>query len=163
VYDDDRRRLRDNRRMRAIVRRRIVRVFRQLEESDWDAVVAGLAPDVHHVFPGRHPLGGERHDREAARRWFERLGRLYPGHDFRVQRVAVAGPPWRMSVAVQWTATLRPASGEPYENEGAHWLAIRWGRVTAFHAYLDTQRIAAACEAMAREGIAEAAAAPIVS
>jgi ketosteroid isomerase-like protein len=67
-----------------------------------------------------------------------------------------------MSVAVQWTARLRPAAGEAYENDGTHWLLIRRGKVTAFHAYLDTQLIAAACEEMARRGIDEAAAEPIL-
>ena len=117
----------------AIVRRRVTRAFDLLGRAEWEAVVADLAADVHH------------------------------GHEFRVHRVAVAGPPWDMRVAVQWTATLRPAIGEPYDNEGTHWLRIHRGRVTGFHAYLNTQRIAEACEEMARHGIAEAAAGPITS
>lgn len=147
----------------AVVRRRMQRVFTQLSRGEWEAIVQGLDPRVHHVFPGRHALGGERHDREAVLLWFQRLGRLYPGHAFEVQRVAVSGPAWDLKVAVQWTAFLRPAAGEEYENQGAHWIRIRRGRVTAFHAYLDTQRIAEACEEMARRGITEAAEPPILS
>ncbi len=30
------------------------------------------------AFGGHHALSGERHDREALRRWFERLGGLAP-------------------------------------------------------------------------------------
>lgn len=33
---------------------------------------------AHHRFGGHHAVGGERYDREALRRWFERLGRLAP-------------------------------------------------------------------------------------
>jgi hypothetical protein len=36
------------------------------------------------------------------------------------------------------------------------------GKVTYFHAYLDTQRIDRACREMAEAGVAEAAAGPIV-
>lgn len=65
-------------------------------------------------------------------------------------------------MALERIAHLRPADGsEAYENHGAHWIRIRWGTVTHIHAYLDTQRVAAACDRMAAAGIAEAAAEPI--
>jgi hypothetical protein len=41
----------------AIVRRRTARVFDRLSHGEWHAPAADLAPDVHHVFPGDHPLG----------------------------------------------------------------------------------------------------------
>lgn len=145
-----------------IVRRRIAAVFESLSRGDWDSVVEGLAQDVHHIFPGDHPLGGERRTRAAVLLWFERLGHLYPGHDFEVHRIISSGWPWDMRIAVQWAAHLRPRIGEPYANEGAHWIRVRWGRVTYFHAYLDTQLIADACHRMAEAGVEEAAAPPIV-
>ena len=147
----------------AIARRRVNRVFELLSRGEWEEIVAGLAPDVHHVFPGDHPLGGERNSRAAVLSWFERLGRLYPVHDFEVHRVVAAGWPWDLRIAAQWTARLHPQAGEAYANQGAHWIRVRWGKVAYFHAYLDTQMIARACEEMARAGIAEAAAAPIES
>jgi ketosteroid isomerase-like protein len=143
------------------IRRRTARMFELLGE-DWQRSVDGLSEDVHHVFPGSHPLGGERHTREAVGRWFERLDRLFPGHAFQVQRVISRGLPWNLWVAVRWSAELRPQVGEPYENQGAHWLQIRWGKVTKLYAYLDSQLVAEACEVMVRAGIAEAAAEPIV-
>jgi ketosteroid isomerase-like protein len=145
----------------AIVRRRTHRIFRQLSDGDWDALVDELAPAVHHVFPGEHPLGGERRTSLAVLHWFERLGRLFPGHDFEVHRVVSSGWPWSTWVAIEWTVHLRPQVGEPYDNHGAHWVHVRWGRATAFHAYLDTQRIAAACGVMADQGVEEARAAPV--
>jgi len=144
-----------------VVRRRDVEVFDAISRGDWATATQGLANDVHHVFPGEHPLGGERRDKVAVLRWFERLGRLFPGHTFTVHRVAVTGLPWDLRVAVQWTARLTPAAGAAYTNEGAHWLRLRGSRVVAFHAYLDTQRVAQACAVMAEAGIEEAAAAPI--
>jgi ketosteroid isomerase-like protein len=146
-----------------IVRRRVVEMFARLSRGEWESVAERFAVSVHHVFPGNHPLGGERHTREAVLRWLERLGRLYPGHEFEVHRVTASGWPWDMWIAVQWTAHLRPQAGDPYANDGAHWIRIRWGKVTCFHAYLDTQRIADACARMAELGVTEAAATPILS
>lgn len=145
-----------------LVRRRVEAIFALLSRGEWDAIVARLAEDVRHVFPGESPLGGERNSRLAVLRWFERLGRLFPGHEFEVHHVTASGPPWDLWIAVQWTALLRPRAGEPYENDGAHWIRVQLGRVTCFHAYLDTQRIAAACATMAAAGIAEAEAPPIL-
>ncbi len=137
-------------------------MFGLLSEGRWETIVAALAPDVHHVFPGQNPLGGERHSRDAVLLWFQRLGRLYPRHEFDVHRVVSRGWPWRTWVAIQWSAHLGPAAGEPYVNHGAHWIQIRWGKATYFHAYLDTQLIDRSCSGMAAAGIEEAAADPIV-
>lgn len=145
----------------AIVRRRTSEMFRRLSRGEWQPLVDELAADVHHVFPGDHPLGGERHSRTAVLRWFERLGRLFPGHDFEVHRVVSRGWPWRTWVAVEWTAQLRPQQGRGYVNHGAHWILIRWGKATNFHAYLDTELVAAACRDMAARGVEEAAAQPV--
>jgi ketosteroid isomerase-like protein len=144
-----------------IVRRRATETFAQLSRGDWPTIVAKLSGDVHHVFPGDHPLGGERRTRAAVLAWFERLGRLYPGHEFEVHRVVSRGWPWSTWIAVQWSAVLRPQHGEPYTNHGAHWIHLRWGKAVAFHAYLDTQLIARSSAAMAAAGIEEAAAPPI--
>ena len=146
----------------AIVRRRAAGVFEQLSRGEWKESLADVAPDVHHVFPGDHALGGERHSRDAMARWFERLFRLFPGLSFEVQRVASRGWPWSTWVAVEWTDWTTSASGEEYRNDGAHWIHLRWGKATYVHAYLDTERVARACREMAAAGHDEAAAAPIV-
>jgi ketosteroid isomerase-like protein len=144
-----------------IIRRVTRSMFERLGRGEWQAIVRDLAPDVHHVFAGEHPLGGERHSRRAVELWFERLGRLFPQHHFDVHRVISRGGPWNTWVAVQWTAHLHPQQGAPYLNEGAHWIHLRWGKVTYFHAYLDTDLIARACREMAELGVAEAASPPI--
>lgn len=106
-------------------------------------------------------MGGERHSRDAVRRWFERLFRLFDLR-FDVRRVLVAGPPWDLLVGVEWIAHVTPKAGEPYVNEGAHIIRIRRGRIVYFHAYEDSQKVADACRRMADAGIEEAAATPIV-
>jgi len=145
----------------ALVRRRIRETFDALSRGDYSVALDGLADDVHHVFAGDHALGGERHSRDAVRRWFERVFRLYDLR-FDVQRVLVTGPPWDLVEGVEWIGHAAPKAGEPYVNEGAHIIRIRRGRVAYFHAYEDSQKVADACRRMADAGIEEAAAAPIV-
>jgi ketosteroid isomerase-like protein len=146
---------------RAFVRRKVRKSFEALSRGEWQAATEGLADDVHHVFPGSNAFGGERHSREAFERWLERLHRLIPDLEFEVQEVAVRGWPWDTAVAVQWTDRGHTVDGQPYSNEGAHWIRLRWGRAVEVHAYLDTEKVTAIAERLAEAGFEEAAAAPI--
>jgi ketosteroid isomerase-like protein len=147
----------------AIVRRKAAGIFDHLGRGEWRETTADIADDVTHVFPGDHAVGGVRHSREAMERWFERLYRLYPELQFEVKRVTAKGWPWNTWIAIEWRDWGTAADGEPYENEGAHWIHLRWGKATYVHAYADTQVIAESCRRMAAAGIEEAAAAPITS
>jgi ketosteroid isomerase-like protein len=147
----------------AFVRRKVRRAFDGLSRGDYREALAAAAPDVHHVFAGDHPLGGERHSRQAMAFWFERLFRLFPSLDFEVRRVVAKGWPWDTLVAVEWAARVTPQAGDPYINEAVHVLRLRWGRAVYVHAYEDSQKVADACRRMAAAGIEEAAAAPISS
>lgn len=146
---------------RAIVERKARDLFAALSRGDWRTATKDLADDVHHVFPGDNSLGGERHSREAMERWFERLYRLIPEIEFEVRKVAVKGWPWNTAVAVEWTDRGRAADGQPYENEGAHWIRLRWGKGVSVHAYLDTEKVTAITDRLAADGFAEAAEPPI--
>jgi ketosteroid isomerase-like protein len=145
----------------ALIRRQVRGVFDSLSRGDYDAALAGVADDVHHVFAGDHALGGERHSKEAMRRWFERLDRLFPELTFEVTEVIAKGWPWNTAVAVEWSAKVRPREGKPYVNHATHFIRMRWGRVVYLHAYEDSQKVAEACQRMAERGVAEAAAVPI--
>lgn len=148
---------------RMIVARKARGIFESLTRGDWEATLDDIADDVHHVFPGDNAIGGERHSKEDMARWFERLYRLFPGLSFEVKKVSVRGWPWNTQVAVEWVDNTTAADGVSYENEGAHWITIKWGKGTYVHAYLDTEKVTAACERMAAAGIEEAAAPPITS
>ena len=61
--------------------------------------------------------------------WFERLFELFPGIRFEVEDVLVKGWPWRTrAVALVDVATA--VAGEPYRNEVAQTIQLRWGRIT---------------------------------
>jgi ketosteroid isomerase-like protein len=144
---------------RAFVRRRIRGVFvGALSRGDYEAVLAGTARDVEHIFPGEGALGGTRRSQDSLREWFERLFRLFPLLRFEVDQVIVTGWPWRTTVAVRWRDWGRAADGEPYENRGCEVFEIRWGRATAIHQYLDTKAIDDGLARMSAAGIEEAAA-----
>jgi hypothetical protein len=62
----------------AVVKRIALQNFLRVNQKDYAPILKGCSTDVHHRFGGHHALGGERHDRDALGRWFERLGRLAP-------------------------------------------------------------------------------------
>src|SRR2546428_2895443 len=123
----------------AIVRRRARAPFDSVSRADFPAVLRGVADDVHHVFAGDHALGGERHDKEALSRWFERLRRLFPGLRLEVKEVVAKGWPWRTVIAVEWVGRATLQDGEPYLNAGTHVMRLRSGRIVYIQACEDSQ------------------------
>ena len=121
-----------------IVKKRIRQTFDHVNNHRWVEAVKAIAPHVHHRVSGTHALAGERHDKEALRRWFERLGRVLPNLHIKVNNIWVMGWPWHTTVFAQWdgTATLlnRDAS---YVNRGLHMFTLRWGRVYALEEFQD--------------------------
>ena len=97
----------------AIVKKRIRQAFDDVNNRRWDELMASITPRVHHRFGGVHAIGGERHDRETLRLWFERLARVLPNLHLEINDIWVKGPPWRTMVFVQWdgTATLMNGGG----------------------------------------------------
>jgi ketosteroid isomerase-like protein len=125
--------------------------------------VKDCAADIHHRFGGHHALGGERHDREALGRWFERLGRLFPMLKLTVRDVWVKGWPHNTTVIIRWIGTQILPDGAPYENHGVHIVRMRWGKVVDIDANEDSQLVAESLKTCAFHGIQEALAEPIVS
>lgn len=146
---------------RATVKRIALRHFAELSKGNYELLLAGVTPDVHHVSPGDNALGGERHSRESMRRWFERLQRLFPTLRFEIRGVSVSGWPWNTMVAVEWTNRGEATDGEPYVNEGTHVMRLRWGKADYVHAYLDSEKVTRTCDRLAAAGLEEAAASPI--
>jgi ketosteroid isomerase-like protein len=144
------------------VRRTAVWAFAQLNAGNYAALLDRCAPQVQHSFAGEHALGGSRRGIPALRNWFQRLYRLFPNLEFEIVDVLVRGWPWNTRVIVRWIDRAQLAGNLNYENTGVHALRLRWGRLTHLQAYLDTQIITATCEHLAAQGIAEAAAPPLI-
>ncbi len=146
-----------------IVKKRIRQTFDHVNNHRWDEAVKAAEPDVHHRVSGTHALGGERHRKEALRRWFERLGRVQPKLHIKVDHIWVTGWPWHTTVFVQWDGTATLLNGEAYVNRGLHVFTLRWGKLHALEEFQDSQAAAHALAAQAAAGIKEAVAEQIAS
>jgi ketosteroid isomerase-like protein len=147
----------------SIVKHIATQNFERVNNHDYDAVLKACTSDIRHRFGGHHALGGERHDREALSRWFQRLGRLAPTLKLNVQDVWVKGWPHHTTIIIRWTATQDLVDGSPYQNHGVHVVRMRWGKVVDIDANEDSQVVAEFLETIAARGVDEAVAAPIVS
>ena len=147
----------------AIVKQIARKNFERVNQKDFDALVKDCVPDVHHRFYGSHALSGERHDREAVRRWFERLGRLAPELTLTVHDVWVKGLPHDTTIIMRWSAKDTRIDGSPYRNHGVHILKMRWFKIVDIDAYEDSQAVAENLKLQAAHAVEEAAEAPIVS
>jgi ketosteroid isomerase-like protein len=146
-----------------IVKRIAAKNFERVNQHDYAAILKDCVPDIHHRFGGHHALGGERHDRDALGRWFERLGRLGPSLKLAVRDVWVKGWPHNTTVIIRWVGSQTLPDGTPYENHGVHIVQMRWGKVVDIDANEDSQLVADSMKIFAAHGIPEAFAEPIVS
>ncbi len=146
-----------------IVKTKIQQTFDHVNNHRWDETVEAVAPHVHHRVSGAHALGGERHSKEALRRWFERLGRVLPTLRITVNNIWVVGWPWHTNVFVQWDGTGTLLNGNAYVNRGLHVFTLRWGRVYALEEFQDSQAAANGLAAQGAAGLKEAVAEQIVS
>ena len=146
-----------------IVKKKIGQTFEHVNNHRWDEAVEAVAPNVHHRVSGFHALAGERHSKEALRRWFERLGRVQPNLKIKVNNIWVTGWPWHTNVFVDWDGTATLLNGDAYVNRGLHVFTLKWGKVYALEEFQDSQAAANALAAQAATGLKEAVAEQIVS
>ena len=146
-----------------IVEERIQETFDHVNNHRWDEALRAVVPWVHHRVSGTHALGGERHDKDALRRWFERFGRVEPSLQLKINKIWVAGWPWHTTVFARWDGTATLPNGDAYGNRGLHVFTLRWGKVHAFEELQDSQGAAHALAAQAAAGLKEAVADQIVS
>jgi ketosteroid isomerase-like protein len=146
------------------VKQLIRQSFGHVNNRRWDELLKSVAPKVHHRFAGAHAIGGERHDKETLRLWFERVGRVLPNLNLKVNNIWVKGWPWHTTVFVQWDATATLLDGDAsYFNRGLHVITLRWGSVYVLDVFEDTQEVARGLAAQAAAGLREAGYAQIVS
>lgn len=146
-----------------IVERIARRNFDLVNDHDYEPLLASCVPDIHHRFGGDHALGGQRHDVDALRAWFRRLGRLCPTLRLRVSDVWVKGLPHDTTILMRWDATQDMPDGSAYTNHGVHVIKMRWLKVVSIDANEDSLAVERALTIFAAHGVAEADASPITS
>lgn len=148
---------------RSIVKKRIRQSFDHVNNRRWDELMTSIAPRVHHRFGGVHAIGGERHDSETLRLWFERLARVLPSLQLKINNIWVQGWPWHTMVFVQWDGTATLLNGDGYHQHAVHVITLRWGKIAALDVFEDSQEVDRALTAQAAAGLEEAVAEPILS
>jgi ketosteroid isomerase-like protein len=146
-----------------IVKSKIRQSFDHVNNQRWDALLNSIAPTVDHRFLGTHAIGGERHDKDTLRRWFERLARVLPNLHLQINNIWVKGWPWNTTVFVQWDGTATLLNGDRYFQHAIHVITLRWAKIHALDVFEDSQAVADALETQAAAGLEEAVAAQIVS
>ncbi len=147
----------------SIIKHNIKKAFQSVNDHQYGQLTKGLSPAIRHHFSGDHALGGTRHDLKTVNEWFQRVGRLLPDLNLTITNVVVKGWPNNTLVIAQWTAAATLANGDAYRNQGVHFVALKWGKITEMTVYEDSQAVAHALEKQYESGIIEAKAPQLVS
>jgi ketosteroid isomerase-like protein len=131
-----------------------------VERGDFDQVLRQFRPGCELIFVSRTALGARLSGRADLLRWFERFRRLLPDPQFDVLRLIIAGPVWDQRIAAHVIIRCRVA-GEPYQNQFAQFLRLRWGKVADDLILEDTATWETASRRLAAAGKAEAAEPPL--
>lgn len=146
----------------AVVRGKVLGAFRGLSAHDAGPALDLMADDVTYTFEGEgHALSGTRVSKRGVEKWFGRLFRLLPGA-FVVTGVDVSGFPWSTRVVTRFLHRVDPPGEPTYYGRGVQIVDLAWGKASTIHTYLDTDRLVRTLDTMAKAGVDEAKAAPIL-
>lgn len=121
-----------------LAHRLIAHNLRRLDRGEIEPTLRLDAPDVHFRFPGDSSWAGEIRGRAELGRWLERMVETGIHHD--LDQVVLQGPPWRQTICLRGRDHLDdPHEGRVYANRYVIWGTIRWGRLTDYEVYEDTQ------------------------
>jgi ketosteroid isomerase-like protein len=97
------------------------------------------AKDVRFTFPGDNSFSGVFDGRDAHQRWLERMIRV--GVMIEPDEVAVSGFPWNQTICIRGRSWRDTPSGERvYDNRFVIWGRLRWGKLSDYEVYEDTQK-----------------------
>lgn len=146
-----------------IVRWQVQKTFAQFNRGNFLSMQKQMADklEIHQMFKQDHALGGNRHNKPAAARWYTRLGKIFPQIHFAVSDIQVKGWPWYTVITAHWQDTLTLADNKIVQNQGWHRITMRWFRITGVEMMTDENIAAAAITHQAQHGISEAKLPPI--
>jgi ketosteroid isomerase-like protein len=114
--------------------------MRALNAGDPTPTLRLEAADVRFRFPGSSSWAADLHGRDEVGAWLDDMVAAGVQHSY--DEVVVAGPPWRMTLALRGHDWIDDANGEQseYANRYVIWAVLRWGRVTDYEVYEDTEK-----------------------
>jgi ketosteroid isomerase-like protein len=120
----------------------IVRSLAALNRGDVGPTLRMDAPDVHFHFPGTSSWATDVTGRQHVKVWLERMAATGLQHE--AQAVVASGPPWRMTLVLRGTDHFDERDGtRVYENRYVIWGTTRWGRISDYEVYEDTEKATA--------------------
>jgi ketosteroid isomerase-like protein len=97
------------------------------------------AADVHFRFPGTSSWAADVRGKDQVRAWLIEMGAAGVQHSY--DEVVADGPPWRMTLALRGHDWVDDTTGKRvYANRYVIWGVLRWGRVTDYEVYEDTEK-----------------------
>jgi hypothetical protein len=147
-----------------IVKQQVAKTFEQFNRGDFVSMQQKMANrlEVHSIFRTAHALGGSRHTKTAAARWYGRLVKIFPHIHFDVTIIQVKGWPWHTEIVAQWRDTLKLAGDKTVQNQGFHKITMRWFKITGVYMETNEEIAATAIAHQAQHGIPEAQEPPIL-
>lgn len=124
-----------------LARQLVRRSLRFHASRDVEGLLKTYADDVHFSFPGNNSWAIDTRGKTEIRQWLERFHRV--GLVLDVQDILVAGPPWNTRVCLVFTDHAKGDDGEVvYENRGVIFAKARWGKITDYTVFEDTEKVA---------------------
>ena len=124
-----------------LARMLVRRSLRFHEARDVEGLLKTYADDVHFSFPGKNTWAIDTRDKEDIRAWLQRFHRA--GLVLDVHDILIAGPPWNTRVALVFTDHARgPDDKVVYENRGVILARGKWGKITDYTVFEDTEKVA---------------------
>jgi len=126
----------------------ISKTMSAIREGDAQPTLAMDADDVCLHFPGHTSWSGVFEGKEAVAAWLARFTAI--GFQIYPDQVMVKGWPWRMTMSVRGHIFVdAPNGARIYDNRYVIWGVLRWGKLSEYEVYEDTQKSAALDEYLA--------------
>ena len=143
-----------------ILRKKIINGFADFSNGNYQLLLKLYDENVHQHFEGNHSLSGERFSKAKLEQWFQRFVRLLPSK-FLIKDMIIQGGPWNTVVIMEFQDTVSPEGVTTYKNNGIMKAIVKWGKAIDVHIYVNTAKVEKALQALAENGVEEAAAKPI--
>jgi ketosteroid isomerase-like protein len=116
------------------------RSIRRMNDGDIGPTLSRYSDNAVVIFPGDHSWGGQYRGKQRIGEFLQRL--VDTGIKFEVEDIVVHGWPWRFTVCVRLTDSVRHPDGSlVYTNRAVIFAMSRWGKIYYHEAYEDTQKV----------------------
>ena len=125
-----------------LARRMVTRNLAALNRGDVRPLLRMESPGVHFRFPGSSSWAIDTVGRDHVEAWLRRM--IATGLQHQAEAVVAVGPPWRMTLILRGTDRCDgPGGAAVYDNRYVIWATAKWGRITDYEVYEDTEKLTA--------------------